>query len=141
MSTPAALLKFVAKAALNAVGGGVAGDFAVEVVPELARDVWKRWSGGRRAEELRADVQAVAQLSNAEARQQAEHLAAVEAAGQAEQVRNNLAAYLAQVPASIRQSQRRASDSTGRSLSLALSLQGPQDLLLRPASEAAGSGN
>src|SRR6516162_3065754 len=62
MQAPSALLKFVAKAFLNAVGGGVAGDFAVEVVPDLARDVWKWWGKGRPEEQLREEVQELAQM-------------------------------------------------------------------------------
>src|SRR6266550_4246429 len=42
MATLLAFLKFVAKAVLNAIGGGGDGDFAVEVLPEVARDVWRR---------------------------------------------------------------------------------------------------
>src|SRR5438105_2223296 len=44
METPKALLKFIAKAALNAVGGGILGDLAVEVLPDLAQDVWAWWA-------------------------------------------------------------------------------------------------
>jgi serine/threonine protein kinase len=134
MRTPVALLKFVAKAALNAVGGGVAGDFAVEVVPDLARDVWKWWGKGRPEEQLREEVQELAQLQPIEARQQAEQVVAEEAAGQPESVRRALTVYLSQIPSAIRQSQRRPADPSGRSVASGLSLQKPDDLLpLLPA--------
>src|SRR5438445_107999 len=62
MATPLAFLKFVAKAVLNAVGGGVAGDFAVEVLPEVARDVWRRGAKESSPEAVRAEVEALAAL-------------------------------------------------------------------------------
>jgi hypothetical protein len=134
MSAPLALLRFVAKAALNAVGGGIAGDFAVEVLPEIAQDVWKWWGQGRGEADLKAEVQAVAQLQGDEARREALAAVAAEAAGRPEEVRRALTAYLAQVPAAIRQSQRRSSDPTGRTVSPGLSLQRADSLLpLLPA--------
>src|SRR6185437_13098957 len=105
-NTPYALMKFVAKAALNVAGFGVAGDLAVDVLPEVARDVWNWWGKDKKPAELQAEVRQVAQLSPAEARQQAELIVAEEAAGQPEAVRQALTAYLAQVPVAIRQSQR-----------------------------------
>jgi hypothetical protein len=59
MRTPLLLFKFVAKAALNHVGFGIAGDLAVEVLPSIARDVWGWWGKGKPAAELRDDVHAV----------------------------------------------------------------------------------
>src|SRR4051794_37702450 len=103
MRTPLALLRFVAKASLNALGGGVAGDFAVEVLPDLARDVWRWWGAGKPPEQLRDEAQAVAALPDAEARTAAEQVAAEEAADQPTEVRQRLADYLAQLPAAIRQ--------------------------------------
>jgi hypothetical protein len=50
--TPFALLKFVAKAALNVAGFGVAGDLAVEVLPDVARDVWEWWGKGKKPVEV-----------------------------------------------------------------------------------------
>jgi tetratricopeptide (TPR) repeat protein len=128
MQTPSALFKFIAKSFLNLVGGGVAGDFAVEVVPQVARDVWAWWGKDRSPEETRAEIQIAAQLSAPEIRQQASELVAAEAAGRPESVRNALAAYIEQVPASIRQSQRRPADPTGRTLSSSLVLERPEDL-------------
>jgi hypothetical protein len=127
--TPPALLKFIAKAALNAIGGGVLGDFAVEVLPDMARDVWKWWGKGRPEDQLRAEVEAVAQLEPVEANQLAEFVACDEAAGLPEDVQKALATYLASVPNAVRQSQRRPSDPSGRTLSSSVSLRGPEDVL------------
>ncbi len=133
-NTPYALIKFVAKAALNVAGFGVAGDLAIEVLPEVARDVWNWWGKDQKPAELQAQVREVAQLTPAEARQQAEAVVAEEAVGQPEAVRKALTAYLAQLPVSIRQSQRCPADPSGRTLPFGLSLVKSDDVLqLLPA--------
>ncbi|MGH7169289.1 MAG: serine/threonine-protein kinase, partial [Gemmataceae bacterium] len=133
-NTPFALMKFVAKAALNVVGFGVAGDLAVEVLPDVARDVWEWWGQNKNPGELQAEVKEVAQLSPAEARRQAELVVAAEAAGQPQAVQKALTAYLTQVPAAIRQSQRCPADPSGRTLRIGLSLAKSDDVLsLLPA--------
>jgi formylglycine-generating enzyme required for sulfatase activity len=128
-NTPFALMRFVAKAALNAVGFGVAGDLAVEVLPDVARDVWEWWGKDKQANELQAEVKEVAQLTPAQARHQAEVIVAAEAAGRPEAVRKALTAYLAQVPVAIRQSQRCPADPSGRTLMFGLSLAKSEDVL------------
>ncbi|HEY7428853.1 MAG TPA: protein kinase [Gemmataceae bacterium] len=130
MPTSLALFKFVAKAALNYVGFGVGGDFAVEVLPEIARDVWQWWGKDRSPEQLRQELQEVAQLPAAEAASQAGRAVAEEAAQRPETERAALTAYLSLIPAAIRQSQRRLSDPTGRTMSLGLSLMKPDDMLI-----------
>jgi hypothetical protein len=134
MSVPLAFLKFVAKAALNAVGFGLGGEFVVEVLPEVAKDVWEWWGKGRPDGQLRDELEEVAQLPPAEGRRQAEQAVAEEAAGQPATVRAALTAYLSQVPVAVRQSQRRPADPSGRTVSAAQSLGKPADLLpLLPA--------
>ncbi len=132
-NTPFALMRFVAKAALNVAGFGVAGEL-VEVLPDVARDVWEWWGKNKKAAQLQAEVKEVAQLSAAEARQQAEMVVAAEADGQPAAVRQALTAYLAQVPACIRLSQRCPADPSGRTLMFGLSLAKADDMLnLLPA--------
>jgi formylglycine-generating enzyme required for sulfatase activity len=131
--TPVALMKFVAKAALNVAGFGVAGDLAMDVIPEMARDVWQWWGKDKQPDERRAEVQEVAQLTPEEARRQAERVVAEEAAGQPEAVRKALTIYLEQIPAAIRQSQRCPADPSGRTV-LGISFLKPDDVLhLLPA--------
>jgi serine/threonine protein kinase len=129
MPAAIAFFKFVARAALNAVGGGIAGDFAVEVLPDVAREVWQRWGQGRPEGELRQELQEVAQVPSDEGRRLAEQAAVEEAAGLSEPARGNLVAYLSQVPTAIRQSQRRTADPGGRTVSSSLSLRRPESLL------------
>jgi formylglycine-generating enzyme required for sulfatase activity len=133
-NTPFALLKFVAKAALNVAGFGVAGELAVDVLPDVARDVWDWWGRDKKPAQLQAEIKEMAQLTPAEARQQAEAVVAAEAAGQPEAVRKALTLYLAQVPVAIRQSQRCPADPSGKTLLFGLSLVKSDDVLhLLPA--------
>lgn len=129
MRTPLAFFKFVAKAALNSVGFGVAGDLAIEVLPEVARDVWDWWGKGQPAAELRAEVQAIAQLDEAQTRQLVAQAIAQEAKQQTPQQREQIAVWLAQVPGAVRTTQRRPSDPTGKTVSAGLVLNQPADLL------------
>jgi serine/threonine protein kinase len=132
--SPRAFLKFVAKAALNAVGGGVLGDFLVEVLPEVARDVWQRWGKDRPEEELRRELQRVAELPPAEAQLLARQVSEEEAACLPEPTRLALTSYLTQVPNAVRQSQRRPADPSGSSISSDFRITEPADLLpLLPA--------
>jgi formylglycine-generating enzyme required for sulfatase activity/serine/threonine protein kinase len=129
MSIPIALFKFAARAGLNAVGFGVAGDFAVEVLPSIVRDVWGWWGKDRSEAELRSELQVVAQLSDPAARQAAAEAVAAEANGHPEALQLKLVSYLAQVPAVVRQTQRRPADPSGRTVSASLLLHKPDDLL------------
>jgi formylglycine-generating enzyme required for sulfatase activity/serine/threonine protein kinase len=139
MAAPLAFLRFVAKATLNALSGGVAGDFAVEVLPDIARGVWKRCGKNQSPEQLRKDLEAIANLPPDEAAQLARRVAAEEAAGHSEAILLTLESYLTQVPAAIRQSQSCAggpadpADPAGpnsrNSLNISLCLRRPEDLI------------
>ena len=110
---------------LNAVSGGVLGE-AVEVV-EYAWEEWRREAGTEEAR--REGLQALAQASMQEARTQAVEVARQVAADQPEVVRQNLADYLAQVPAVVRKSLRRPSDPSGTTIPTGLVLRKADDLL------------
>jgi formylglycine-generating enzyme required for sulfatase activity/serine/threonine protein kinase len=129
MSIPLALLKFAARAGLNVVGFGVAGDFAVEVLPSIVTDVWKWWARDASPAEVQQQVQAVANLSDQAARQAAERAVREEATGQPEEVQLKLISYLAGVPAAIRQSQRSPADPSGKTVTPTLSIRKADDLL------------
>src|SRR5262249_31793796 len=116
MLSPLAFLRGAAKAALNFAGFGMAGEVVVEVLPEVAHDLWRWWGKGRPRGALQAEVQAVAQLGDAEARALAEQVVAEEAADQPEEVQRGLADWLMLVPITIRQTQRRPADPSGRTV-------------------------
>jgi serine/threonine protein kinase len=129
MRTPVTILKIVSKAALNAVGAGVAGDLALEILPDVARDVWQWWAKGHPHEDLRAEVQALAALPDDEAHRLAGEAAADACTLKPESLQLVLTSYLASVPAAIRRSQRRPADPTGRTVCTGLRLNGPEDVL------------
>src|SRR5581483_7498265 len=112
MDMPPALLQCIGKAVLQSAAGSLLGEFAVEVLPEIAQDAWKSWSSGRDADELRADVEAVAQAEPEDVRSWAEEVLEPIAGGQPPKVRDAVAAYLTQVPGAIRQALRRPSEPT-----------------------------
>jgi formylglycine-generating enzyme required for sulfatase activity len=129
MHSPLAFLRGAAKAALNFAGFGVAGEVVVEILPEVAQDMWRWWGKGRKREELQAEVQALAQLGDGQARALAEQVAAEECAGRPELVCRGLTEWLALVPVTIRQTQRRPADPSGRTVCSGLVLARPADLL------------
>src|SRR5262245_28910938 len=104
MQTPKALLKFAAKALLNAAGGGIAGDLLVEVLPEVVQDLWVWWAKNRAESERRAEVEALAQAPEAEVQEVVLAVVREVAADQPAIVRQALATQLSRLPAAIRAS-------------------------------------
>jgi serine/threonine protein kinase len=119
------LMKSVArvlvKYAGNFVGAGIAGDAIV--------DIWKLWDHyTQNSQDKRAEVEPIAMQSSADARREVAEIVAEEGVSQNETVRQAITAYLTQLPAAIRQSQRRPQDPSGRSVSDLLSLRRAEDL-------------
>jgi hypothetical protein len=129
MQTPMVLLKYVAKVLGNAVGGGIVGDLVVEVLPALAQDVWKWWSKDRNAEERRTEIEILVQAGGNEIQKQADELVREVLPHQPPEAQRAVAAYLTQIPASIRRSLRRPSDPTGTTIPANLVPQEADDLL------------
>jgi WD40 repeat protein len=127
--TPIGLVKFVAKAAINAAGFGVAGDFAIDVLPEMARDVWAWWGKDRSDAERRADLEALAHMPAGAIRREAEAAVAAVAAAMPPPIQKALTAYLTQLPGNIRQSLRRPSDPSGTTVPPGLALNAAENLL------------
>ena len=128
MRSPVALLRFIAKAVINAAAGGLPiGDFLIDVVPEIGRDAWGAWGGSRTEVERRAEIEAVVLIPDSEAPSLAEKVAAEVAADQPEEIRQLVIGYLTMVPAAARASLRRRSDPSGTTV--------PPDLVPRSADE------
>jgi tetratricopeptide (TPR) repeat protein len=128
MRSPIALLRFIAKAVINAAAGGLPiGDFLVDVVPEIGRDAWDAWAGSRTEAERRAEIEAVVLIPDSEAPMLAAQIAGEVATGLSEEVRQLVIGYLTMVPAAARASLRRRSDPSGTTV--------PPDLVPRSGDE------
>jgi formylglycine-generating enzyme required for sulfatase activity len=128
MALHVAFLKAVGKAALNAVGGGFAGDVVCDVLPEVARKVKEWWGAGRSPEERRAEVEALAKASPAEARAAVQLAVAEVARDQPPEVKERLSIYLSLVPGAARASLRAGAPGPSEAY------EGPDDILaLLPA--------
>src|SRR5947209_2139119 len=101
MQVPAVLIKFFVKASLNAVGGGVAGDFAVEVLPGIARDVWNWWGKNRSEAQRRADLEALVALPPADLASAVDQAMKEVAGAQSTETRARAANFVKLVPEAI----------------------------------------
>lgn len=132
MRTPALLLKFAAKALVNAVGAGIpgiVGEFAVEVLPEVAQDIWDWWGETRSETERQAEVEALAQAPADEVRQAVAAVVDEIAADAAPAVREALESYLGKLPENIREALARPDDPTGTTIPADHPLHDARDLL------------
>lgn len=129
MQSAIALLRFVARSLLDSVGAGLVGEFAIDILPDIAQDVWTWWSAERNEDERRDDLQALIQLPAQELKKLVTMIVAEVAAHQTAEIRQALATYLTQIPASVRHSLRRPSDLTGLTLPAGLPLAKADDLL------------
>lgn len=101
-----------------------------EVLYDVAADSLERFRQERILVEERACLEEVARAAVGEVKEEALRAAREVAAEQPPLLQARLAAYLAQVPACIRQSLRRPSDPFGLTAPPHLSLQRPEDLLV-----------
>jgi serine/threonine protein kinase len=99
------------------------------VIYEVAEYACQRLREAHQEEQMRALVESAALASPAEVKAVAESVAQEVAGDQPEQVRQGLAAYLAAVPAAVRQSLRRPADPAGQSVPFTFALKRPEDLL------------
>jgi len=127
MHTPLNLLKFIAKSLGNAVGGGIAGDLIVEVLPGVAQDVWEWWRKDRTEQQRQAEIEAIAQAGTNEVREDAAKIVREVMPDKPAEVRQAVETYLTQIPDSLRRSLRRPSDRTGTTV--------PPNLLPRKADD------
>jgi ribosomal protein L9 len=132
MPAALALLKFVARAALNAVGAGMAGDFAMDVLPDMMKDVWRLWAKDRNEAQRKADVVALVQTPASEVQRQVKEVVQEvvrEAGGPVpidQQLR--LETYLNEIPSVARQSLMRRDDPRGLTVPSHMTFQKPEDL-------------
>lgn len=128
MSAPSGLLKDIGQAIHDAAGAKLAGDFVVEVLPEVVQNTWASWSGRSGETERREEIDALVRACDDEVRQTVGEVVSSIANGQTE-TRQALADYLAHVPATIRHWLRRPADPNGATLPEDLPLGRAEDLL------------
>ncbi|MEM7130779.1 MAG: bifunctional serine/threonine-protein kinase/formylglycine-generating enzyme family protein [Chloroflexota bacterium] len=129
MNTPFDLLRFVTKALCNAAGGGILGDLLVDVLPGVAQDIWQRWNEQHSREELRQELETIAQAEGVQIRMLAAQLVQEIAAAQSPEMQQKLESYLIQLPAAIRGSMRRPADPSGTTVPAGLVPRKAEDLL------------
>jgi hypothetical protein len=115
MQIPLVLLKHVAKAALNFIGAGVAGEIAFDI----AEEVMKRWKADKDEAARKAELVAIAQASSDEFKKAVDQVLDEIADGSQ---REAIATYLMHVPGSIRQTFRRATDPSGKTIPAGLNM-------------------
>src|SRR4051794_14273756 len=135
MRTSFLLLKIVAKGLMHTAGfGGIWS--VVEDLPELANNIWVEWSANTTAEDRRSEIEALSQagedgievgrvFEDDEVRRVLDEFP-VEARGQ---VREDVGAFLRQLPVTARQTFRRPEDPTGKTVPPALSPREARDLI------------
>jgi hypothetical protein len=108
----------------------------------IVSSVWKWWGKRKEAHERRAELEALAQATAAEVKKAVREIVASIAAERPPAEQSRLEAYLLAVPAQLRRTLRRPSDSSGRTLPLDLVLAREEDLVpllpARPPRYAAG---
>src|SRR6476646_2971702 len=102
-----AFLKAVGKAALNAVGGGIAGDVVCDLLPEVAEKVYQWWARGKPPAQRQAEVAALAEAPPKEFNLAVQQAVAEVALGQPEEVKERLSIYLSLLPGAVRASLKR----------------------------------
>ncbi len=103
MSLALGFFRFVAKAAMDCAGMGFAGDFAAELLPEMARRVYGGWAKDRPPSQAACELEAVAALPDHEARRLAEEAIRLEFAAVPADLHLSLVKYLTRLPAQARQ--------------------------------------
>src|SRR4051812_34549694 len=114
-----AFVKHGVRFLLNLAPGG-------EVMFDIAADTLERYRRGGGADTARAELEALAQAPAPELQQTIAQAVQEVAASQPAPVQEALAAYLAQVPATIRRSLRRPSDPSGTTVPPNQTVQGAQ---------------
>jgi serine/threonine protein kinase len=129
METPFMFLRFIGKSALAAVGAGALSELLLEVVPNVAKDVWEGWAKRRDEKRIRAEIQKMASASSAEVREAVGAVVKELAGDRPAAQQQALAGFLAQVPAQIRRTQRRPTDPSGATVPPGFRLRSAIDLL------------
>jgi len=100
-----------------------------EAVYDIAENAYQEFREESLEEGMREALEGVAQASPEEVREEVNEVVNEVARDQPEAVKKQLTLYLHQVPAAVRQSLKRPTDPTGRSVPISFSPKRPEDLL------------
>src|SRR5947208_3590614 len=132
--SPMRLFRAIAKAVLKNVGNFASGLVGVPIAGDIIVDAWENWEKQTDERQRKAEIEALARQAVKDALPEAWRAIREEAAALPAGQRQQLAAYLTQVPASIRRSLRRPADHTGTTIPPGVGLRKASDLLrLLPA--------
>jgi serine/threonine protein kinase len=125
------LLEGVGRSALPLLVGELS---VVQIGSAIVSSVWNWWTKRKEAKERRAELEALAQATAAEVRTAVKELVAELAGDRSPAEQARLEAYLLAVPAQLRRTLRRPSDTSGRTIPPDLVLSREEDLVpLLPA--------
>lgn len=105
------------------------GELAVDVLPQVANDLWNFWSHERDEREQQADLTSVLRATAEDIRQYVSELMAELAGDKPPEFRRAVESYLNSIPASVRRSVRRPSDLEGATIPPYFVVQKPEDVL------------
>jgi hypothetical protein len=122
-------MRFIAKALLASVGAGLAGDFAADVLPEVASDVWDKWNKSKNPGEKKAELESIASYSKDDLRAEVQEIIKEIASDESDALKKSLSTYMMQIPDSVRNAMRRPDDPSGKSVPQYLIPNSPDDIL------------
>jgi serine/threonine-protein kinase len=146
VETPLGFLKLAARAALNAIARGGAGDAIAGILPQVQEE-FRAYLAGQESRITQGELQALAQVKPEPFRQAIKNVIAEVAGDQPAALRRQVAGYLSKIPGTIRQRLKRPDDPKGTTVPATLPLQKPADLLLflpaqvPPVAPVAGANN
>ena len=122
MHPPVTLLRLIGKAVLDTAGEALVGDFIVDLLPEVAHEVWSRWNREQTEPQRRAEVEALIHTPAEDITRFVADIVAELTVDQPPALCHALDSYLNQVPVTIRHSFRRLTDPAGNNVPSGLPL-------------------
>jgi formylglycine-generating enzyme required for sulfatase activity len=129
MHTPVTLLTLIGKAVLDTSGGTLKDESFVDVLPEVAQQVWAQWQREQSEAQRRAEVDGLVRAAPEGIAAAVAEVVAGLTVDRPPAISHALESYLSQVPVTVRHAFRRLSDPSGNSVPSGLPLDKAEDLL------------
>jgi len=129
MHAPVTLLRLIGKAVVEIAGDALAGEFVVDLLPEVAHEVWSQWSREQTEPQRRSEVESLIHVPAEELGPVVADIVAELTVDQPPPVCHALDSYLNQVPVTMRHSFRRLTDPAGTNVPARLPLDKAEDIL------------